>query len=206
VVVGWDFHFSKGRSGSPATLAEAGLRHGFAVEIVKKVEARVGGAACVVSSSAIRKALEQGEVGAAARGLGRNYSIRGQVIHGQSLGRTLGVPTANIALEPTNRLAHGIYAVVARIEGSAFPAVASFGTRPTIDVDGPPLLEVHLLGFNGDLYGREMQVEFVERVRDERKFESIASLVAEMERDKERARAILAGRGEFGFGELRQIL
>ncbi len=69
-----------------------------------------------------------------------------------------------------------------------------------------PLLEVHLLGFNGDLYGREMQVEFVERVRDERKFESMASLAAEMERDKERARAILAVRGEFGFGELRQIL
>ena len=206
VVVGWDFHFGKGRSGSPATLAEAGLRHGFAVEIVTKVEARVGGTACVVSSSVIRNALEQGDVAAAARGLGRNYSIRGQVIHGQSLGRTLGVPTANIALEPTNRLAHGIYAVVARIEGSAFPAVASFGIRPTVDDNGQPLLEVHLLGFNGDLYGREMQVEFVERVRDERKFESIASLVAEMERDKERARAILAGRGEFGFGELRQIL
>jgi riboflavin kinase / FMN adenylyltransferase len=205
VVVGWDFHFGKGRSGSPATLAEGGLRHGFAVEIVAKVEARVGEAACVVSSSAIRKALEQGDLAAAARGLGRNYSIQGQVIHGRSLGRTLGVPTANIALESTNRLAHGIYAVVARVEGSAFPAVASFGTRPTVD-DGPPLLEVHLLDFDGDLYGREMGVEFVERIRDERKFDSIASLAAEMERDKERARAILAVRGEFGFGELRQIL
>ena len=123
-----------------------------------------------MSSSAIRKALEQGDVAAAARGLGRNYSVRGQVISGQRLGRTLGVPTANIALEPTNRLAHGIYAVVARVEGRAFPAVASFGTRPTVD-DGPPLLEVHLLDFDGDLYGREMQVEFVERIRDERKFE-----------------------------------
>jgi len=206
VVVGWDFHFGKGRSGSPATLAESGLKHGFAVEIVTKVEARVGEAECVVSSSAIRRALEKGDVTAAARGLGRNYSIRGRVIHGQSLGRTLGVPTANIALEPTNRLAHGIYAVVARIDGRAFPAVASFGTRPTVEEAGPPLLEVHLLDFSGDLYGREMQVEFVERVRDERKFESMASLMAEMERDKERARAILAVGGEFGFGELRQIL
>jgi riboflavin kinase/FMN adenylyltransferase len=191
VVVGWDFHFGKGRSGSPATLAEAGLRHGFAVEIVTKVEDGAGEAACVVSSSAIRKALERGDVVAAARGLGRNYSVRGRVISGRRLGRTLGVPTANIALEPTNRLAHGIYAVVARVEGRVFPAVASFGTRPTVD-DGPPLLEVHLLDFNGDLYGREMEVEFIERIREERKFDTIPSLVAEMERDKERARAILA--------------
>jgi len=186
VVVGWDFHFGKGRSGSPATLAEAGLRQGFGVEIVPKVE----NGASVVSSSAVRKALEQGDLAAAARGLGRNYSVSGQVISGQRLGRTLGVPTANIALEPTNRLAHGIYAVVARVDGRVFPAVASFGTRPTVD-DGPPLLEVHLLDFDGDLYGREMEVEFIERIRDERKFDSLPLLVDEMARDKERARAIL---------------
>jgi riboflavin kinase / FMN adenylyltransferase len=194
VVVGWDFHFGKGRSGSPATLAEGGLRHGFAVEIVAKVEDGAGEAARVVSSSAIRKALEQGDVAAAARGLGRNHTVSGRVISGRRLGRTIGVPTANIALEPTNRLAHGIYAVVARVDGHAFPAVASFGTRPTVD-DGPPLLEVHLLDFEGDLYGREMEVELIERIRDERKFDSIPSLAAEMERDKERARAILAVRG-----------
>jgi riboflavin kinase / FMN adenylyltransferase len=188
IVVGWDFHFGKGRSGSPATLAEAGLRHGFRVEIVSKVENGVG----VVSSSAIRKALEGGDLATAARGLGRNYSVSGKVISGQRLGRTLGVPTANIALEPTNKLAHGVYAVTARFEGRAYPAVASFGTRPTVD-DGPPLLEVHLLDFDGDLYGREMEVEFIERIRDELKFDSIPSLVAEMERDKERARAILEG-------------
>jgi riboflavin kinase / FMN adenylyltransferase len=189
VVVGWDFHFGKGRSGSPTTLAQAGLKYGFGVEIVTKVENGAG----VVSSSAIRKALECGDLAAGARGLGRNYSVSGRVISGQRLGRTLGVPTANIALEPTNRLAHGIYAVVARVDERAFPAVASFGTRPTVD-DGPPLLEVHLLDFDGDLYGREMEVEFIERIRDERKFESIPSLVAEMTRDKERARVILAGR------------
>ena len=193
VVVGWDFHFGKGRSGSPAILAEAGLRHGFAVEIVAKVESGAGDTARVVSSSAIRKALEQGDVFAAARGLGRIYSVSGRVISGQRLGRTLGVPTANIALEPTNRLAHGIYAVMARVEGHAYPAVASFGTRPTVG-DGPPLLEVHLLDFEGDLYGREIEVEFIERIRDERKFDSLRLLTAEMGRDKERARAILAAR------------
>jgi riboflavin kinase/FMN adenylyltransferase len=194
VVVGWDFHFGKGRSGSPATLAEAGLRHGFAVEIVAKVESGAADATGIVSSSAIRKALEQGDVAAAARGLGRNHSVSGEVISGQRLGRTLDVPTANIALEPTNRLAHGIYAVVARVDGRTFPAVASFGTRPTVD-DGPPLLEVHLLDFDGNLYGQEMEVEFIERIRDERKFDSLSSLAAQMKRDKERARAILAVRG-----------
>jgi riboflavin kinase / FMN adenylyltransferase len=189
VIVGWDFHFGKGRSGSPATLAEAGARHGFRVEIVAKVEDDDAG---VFSSSAIRKALERGDLPVAAQGLGRNYSVSGRVISGQRLGRTLGVPTANIALEPSNRLAHGVYAVVARIDGRAFPAVASFGTRPTVD-DGPPLLEVHLLDFDGDLYGREMEVEFIARIRDELKFDSLDALVAEMNRDKERARAILEG-------------
>ena len=186
VVVGWDFHFGKGRSGSATTLAEAGARHGFGVEIVAKVEDGAG----AVSSSAVRKALEQGDLAAAAKGLGRNYSVSGRVISGQRLGRRLGAPTANIALEPTNRLSHGIYAVVARVDGRAFPAVASFGTRPTVD-DGPPLLEVHLLDFDGDLYGREMEVEFIERIRDELKFDSLPLLVAEMERDKARARVIL---------------
>ena len=193
LVVGWDFHFGKGRAGSAASLAEAGSRYGFAVEIVAKVEDGAGETARVVSSTAIRRALERGDVSAAARGLGRNYSVSGQVISGQRLGRTLGVPTANIALEPTNRLAHGVYAVAARVEGRVFPGVASFGVRPTFD-DGPPLLEVHLFDFDGDLYGREMEVEFVERIRGEHKFDSIPSLVAEMERDKERARAILAVR------------
>jgi riboflavin kinase/FMN adenylyltransferase len=195
VVVGWDFHFGKGRAGSPVTLAEAGARYGFDVEIVSKVEDSAG----IVSSSAIREALEHGDLATAARGLGRNYSVLGRVISGQRLGRTLGAPTANIALEPTNRLAHGIYAVVARVDGRAFPAVASFGTRPTVD-DGPALLEVHLLDFDGDLYGREMEVEFIERIRDELKFDSLPALKAEMERDKERARAILESRVPKGSG------
>ena len=191
VVVGWDFHFGKGRTGSPAFLAEAGSRYGFAVEIVGKVADGAGGDASAVSSTAIRQALARGDVTAAMRGLGRPYAVVGRVVSGQRLGRTLGVPTANIALEPNNRLAHGIYAVRARVEGKVHPGVASFGVRPTVD-DGPPLLEVHLLDFDGDLYGREMEVEFIERIREERRFDSLASLVAEMERDKVQARALLS--------------
>ncbi len=191
VVVGWDFHFGKGRLGNPAFLEEAGRRYGFAVEIISKVETGEGDAARIVSSTAIRRALERGDVVDAARSLGRRYGVSGPVIAGQRLGRTLGVPTANIALAPTNRLAHGVYAVLATVEGQTHPAVASFGVRPTVD-NGPPLLEAHLLDFDGDLYGREMTVEFVERIREERKFDSLGALVEEMQRDVSRARAILA--------------
>jgi riboflavin kinase/FMN adenylyltransferase len=184
VVVGWDFHFGKGRSGGPAFLSDAGARYGFAVDIVDKVREGAGEESVVVSSTAIRRALERGDVAAAAHGLGRAYSVSGRVDSGQK-------PTANIALEPTNRLAHGIYAVRALAGGKSHPAVASFGVRPTVD-NGPPVLEVHLLDFDGDLYGQEITVEFIERIREERKFESLDLLVAEMRRDKQKARAILS--------------
>ncbi|MGD1039003.1 MAG: bifunctional riboflavin kinase/FAD synthetase [Roseiarcus sp.] len=193
VVVGWNFHFGKARSGTPAFLARAGARFGFHVEIVEKVEAHEAGQAQIVSSSAIRRALEQGDVEAAARGLGRDYAIVGVVAPGQKLGRTLGVPTANIALETTNRLAFGVYAVRARVAGRAYGGVASFGVRPTVDL-GAPLLEIHLFDFAGDLYGQEMEVEFVARLREERKFGSLEELKAAMARDIERARAALAAR------------
>ena len=200
VIVGWDFHFGKARSGTPEFLARAGERHGFEVEIVDKVEAREDGA--VVSSSGIRRALEQGDVAAAARGLGRDYRVAGIIRQGQQLGRTLGVPTANIELEPTNRLAYGVYAVSAHVAGRRHGGVASYGVRPTVD-SGAPLLEVHLFDFAGDIYGREMEVDFVARLRDELKFSSLDALKVEMARDIERARAALIERG---FGESGQIL
>src|SRR5436309_8751118 len=114
----------------------------------------------------IRRELERGDVAAAALGLGRHYSVSGRVAPGQRLGRTLGVPTANIALEPSNRLAHGVYAVEVFVDGARHGGVASFGTRPTVDADGAPLLETHLFDFDGDLYGRTIEVAFVRRIRD----------------------------------------
>jgi riboflavin kinase / FMN adenylyltransferase len=189
-VVGWDFHFGKNRSGSPAFLQRAGARFGFEVDVVARVETTEMTA---VSSSAARRALEQGDVEAAVRCLARPYAVCGTVIAGQQLGRTLGVPTANIALEPTNRLKHGVYAVRASVDGRTFDGVASFGVRPTVD-DGAPLLETYLFDFSGDIYGRKMCVEFVARIRDELKFDSLEALKAEMARDIERARSILAGR------------
>jgi riboflavin kinase / FMN adenylyltransferase len=193
VVIGRDFHFGKGRSGSPAFLEEAGDRYGFRVDIIDKVEASEGAETGAISSTAIRRALEAGDVEDAARLLGRDYAIVGTVIPGQKLGRSLGVPTANIALEPSNRLAHGIYAVRVLVDGACFGGVASFGTRPTVD-DGPPLLETFLFDFDGDLYGRAIEVAFVRRIRSEQKFDNLDALVAEMNRDKEKARAILAER------------
>jgi riboflavin kinase/FMN adenylyltransferase len=195
VVAGWDFHFGKARSGNPAFLVEAGRAYGFAVEIVEKVEDKGGEEPRVVSSTAIRRALERGDVATAARGFGRPYAVGGRVVAGQRLGRALGVPTANIALEPTNRLAYGVYAVRALFEGLSHPAVASFGVRPTVG-DGPALLEVHVLDYDGDLYGKEIEVEFIRRIREERKFDSLPALTAEMERDIARARAVLAAQPE----------
>ena len=192
VVVGWDFRFGKARLGAPALLARAGARLGFDVDIVDRVESRDGGPPRAISSSGIRRALEQGDVAAAARDLGRAYAVVGAVVPGRRLGHTLGVPTANVALEPTNRLAFGVYAARARVAGRAYAGVASFGVRPTVDGGGAPVLETHLFDFSGDLYGQEIEVAFVERLRDELKFASLEELKAAMARDMARARAALA--------------
>jgi len=188
VVVGGDFHFGKERGGSPAFLKEAGGRLGFAVIIIDKVPLPGGEA---VSSSKIRRALEVGDVRLAAAGLGRPYAVSGEVISGRRLGRTLGVPTANLALEATNRLAYGVYAVRAETSLGEFDGVASFGVRPTID-NGQPLLEVHLFDFAGDLYGARIRVSFIGRIRDERRFDTLQALKEEMDRDMTRAKELIA--------------
>jgi riboflavin kinase/FMN adenylyltransferase len=193
VVIGWDFHFGKGRGGSPAFLVEAGGRHGFQVEVIEKVEAGDAAGAPAVSSTAIRRALETGGVERAAALLGHPFAVEGVVIAGRKLGRTLGIPTANIALAPSMRLAHGIYAVRATVEGRRFDGVASFGTRPTID-DGAPLLEVFLFDFSGDLYGKTMEVAFEAYLRPERKFDGLQVLKSQMDADVAKARGILTAR------------
>lgn len=189
VIVGWDFHFGKSRLGTPAFLRDAGERHGFRVEVLEKVAASGQGAA--ISSTAVREALAKGDVEGAGALLGRRYSVIGRVVAGQRLGRTLDTPTANLALEPGHRLAHGVYVVAVAVDGKTYGGVASFGVRPTVD-DGAPLLEAHLFDFAGDLYGKTIEVAFVARIRGEEKFGSLEALRAEMARDKVKARAILA--------------
>ena len=195
-VAGYDFHFGKSRTGTPEFLAQAGARLGFAVEIVAKITADAAGSLDAVSSTATRAALEAGDVAQAGRLLGHDWFVTGTVIMGRQLGRTLGFPTANIALDASCKLAHGIYAVRARVDGVThkgvvYDGVASFGRRPTFD-NGPPLLEVFLFDFAGDLYGKDMEVTFTDFVRAEARFDDVAALVVQMQSDVVRARAMLA--------------
>lgn len=189
-VVGYDFHFGKGRSGSPDFLRAAGARHGFAVKVIDKVLADVGGSPEAVHSAATRTALEQGDVAAARRLLGHDFFVTAEVIHGAKLGRTLGYPTANLELDPSCRLRHGIYAVRVMIEGVLRNGVASFGRRPTVD-NGRPLLEIYLLDFSGDLYGKTIEVRFVGWIRPEEKFDGLEALVRQIDDDVVKARAML---------------
>lgn len=189
VVVGEDFHFGKGRQGTPDMLVAAGQAHGFAVRLVPPVRHRDG---TVVSSTAIRDALAAGDIVRATALLGRPYAVAGEVIHGAKRGRELGYRTANIALHPGNRLAYGVYAVTARLAGRRIDGVASYGRRPQFD-NGAPLLEVHLFDFAEEIYGSVLTVAFHARLRGEAKFDSLDALLVQMARDCEEARAILAG-------------
>jgi riboflavin kinase/FMN adenylyltransferase len=188
VVIGYDFRFGKGRTGDAETMQRAGSALGFGVTVV----AQVAEAGRAFSSGAVRAALAQGDVAGAARILGHWWRISGQVIGGAKRGTGLGFPTANIALAPGTALAHGIYAVRVYADGKAYAAAAYLGTRPTFD-DGPPMLEVFLFGFDGDLYGREIAVELIDYVRPDAKFDSIEALKAQIARDCAQAQAILDG-------------
>lgn len=193
VVAGYDFRFGAGRKGDAAFLTAAGERLGFAVEIVDRITQDEEGSLDAVSSTATREALEKGDVALARRLLGHPYFVRGVVRHGDKRGRLLGFPTANIALDPSNRLRHGIYAVTLEADGVARAGAANFGRRPTFD-NGPPLLEVFVFDFSGDLYGREVEVAFFGFIRGEEKFESVDALIARMEDDCAMARDILQRR------------
>ncbi len=187
VVVGRDFHFGSGRGGSVETLRSAGAACGFAVTEVAAL--RQGDEP--VSSSAIRAALSTGDIGQANALLGHAWFVTSEVIHGEKRGRTLGYPTANLALTPGTALRFGIYAVKLGIAGRWHDAVASFGRRPTFD-NGAPLLEVHVFDFAESLYGRAVDVAFAGFIRDELKFDGLDALIVQMDRDSETARAMLA--------------
>lgn len=191
VVAGYDFRFGAGRQGDAEFLKREGARLGFSVEIVERISKDEAGSLDAVSSTATREALERGDVALARSLLGSPYFIEGVVIHGEKRGRHLGFPTANIALDPSNRLRYGVYAVTLECRGVVYPGVASFGRRPTFD-DGPPLLEVFLFDFSGDLYDERVEVVFYGFIRGEEKFSSIDDLVARMRADVTEAKEILA--------------
>jgi riboflavin kinase/FMN adenylyltransferase len=192
VVVGRDFHFGKGRGGSPATLVSQGRSLGFGVTVVDPVAGESGE---TVSSSSIRDALAAGDVGMANDLLGHRWFVIGEVVPGDRRGRELGFPTANLRLGFECRLRHGVYAVtMRRADGTLLRGVASFGSRPTFD-NGPPLLEVFAFDFTGDLYGETVIVTFLAWIRGEEKFASIEALVGAMQRDVALARTALAEAG-----------
>jgi riboflavin kinase/FMN adenylyltransferase len=186
-VIGFDFHFGRRRGGSPAFLREAGERHGFAVDIIPALQDE----GRPVSSGAVRAALASGRVVEAAELIGAPWFVGGPVIHGEKRGRDLGFPTANIRLDPACDLKHGIYAVRVGLAGRRYDGVASFGRRPTFD-NGAPLLEVFLFNFDGDLYGRDIDVAFIGWIRDEVRFDGIEPLRQQMIDDAATARAVLA--------------
>ena len=190
VVVGHDFRFGAGGGGAPESLQRLGPALGFGVEIVAPV--MVQGER--VSSTGVRTALARGDLEAAQRLLGRRYHATGRVVRGAQLGRELGFATANLRLRKSFPL-WGIFAVFASRNGQApRPGVASVGTRPTVN-GKEPVLEVHLFDFAGEFYGEHLRVEFVAKLREERKFPSLDQMVVQMHEDARQARAALTAAG-----------
>ncbi len=184
VVVGYDFTYGANRAGSTDALRAQGNRAGVEVDVVPAIE-RDGE---VASSTRIRGHLREGNLGAAERLLGRRWDIDGAVVHGAARGRTIGVPTANIAPHSDLAICGGIYAVTLRVDGKELPAVASLGTNPTFVEGGAQTLEVHVLDWEGDLYDRDLRTTFVSRLRDEAKYDSVDALIAQIHADIAAAR------------------
>jgi riboflavin kinase/FMN adenylyltransferase len=185
--VGDDFRFGQGRVGDFALLQAIGREQGFGVESLDTVAD--GG--CRVSSTRIREALQAGDLMHAERCLGRRYRICGRVAHGNKRGRTIGFPTMNVGLLRRSTPLRGVFAVqVFGLAAQPLPGVANIGNRPTLAGDDRFLLEVHLFDFADEVYGRHVEVDFIERIRDERKFESFGALRKQIEFDVQRAREI----------------
>lgn len=192
LLVGRDFRFGAKRAGDFAMLERAAARHGFALEAMPDVAE--GGER--VSSSAVRAALGAGDLRRAERLLGRPYTMSGRVVHGDGLGRPLGFPTANIVLRRRTPMT-GIFVVEAELEETQtrLRGAASIGTRPTIREHAQPLLEVHLLDFDGVLYGKHLRVTFLEKLRAEQKYDGLEALRAAIAADVARARSYFEAHG-----------
>jgi riboflavin kinase/FMN adenylyltransferase len=186
VIVGYDFTYGKGRTGSPLALAESGARSGFEVDVVEPVSF----SGEIFSSSQVREHLKQGAVDEAASQLGYWWRVRGRVEHGAGRGKGLGFPTINLPLDRGQEVGHGIYAVRVLHAGRRYPAAGYIGSRPTFG-GGVPAIEATLLDFDGNLYGEEVEIEFIAKIRGDAVFAGPEDLAAQMEADCEEARTIL---------------
>jgi riboflavin kinase/FMN adenylyltransferase len=188
VIVGPDFRYGAKRMGDGATLAAAGRRLGFEVQVMAVVNE--GGAR--VSSTRVRDALARADFPEAAALLGRPYAICGRVVHGAKRGRAMGFPTANVRLSRPRAAVHGIFAVKCfGVASRGLEGVASLGINPAVNDGGPATLEAFLFDFSGDLYGRRISLEFVKKLRDEAHFASMDELAAQIRRDCDAAREAL---------------
>jgi riboflavin kinase/FMN adenylyltransferase len=189
VAVGFDYTFGRGRMGDGARLRALGEQRGFGVSVVPALIAD----GVKVSSTLIRSHLRAGDMAAATALLGRPFAIAGPVITGFQRGRTIGFPTANQALSAYQRPRFGVYASLANVgDGLWRPAVSNCGVKPTVGGTDTPLLETHVFDFTGDLYGRRIEVALVDFLRPETKFDSFPALTAQIGRDADQARALLA--------------
>ena len=189
LVIGYDHHFGRNREGSFEHLKEFGPIYGFEVEEISVQDVDNVN----VSSTKVRKALEDGEVDLASNYLGCPFFIHGVVVHGQKNGRELGYPTANLEIQNPYKLipANGIYAVKVEVGGKLFRGMLNIGTRPTMELGGDISVEVHIFDFKESIYGQELTVSFIKRIRSEKKFETRDALIAEMEKDQVKAEHIL---------------
>jgi riboflavin kinase / FMN adenylyltransferase len=189
LLIGYDFALGQGREGNAARLTEIGSELGYRVEVVPALSDESG----VISSTEIRKLIEVGNVAEAARLLGHPYSLHGPVIYGDGRGRTINVPTANIAYAREKMIpAKGIYACWAYLQGTRYRAAINIGTNPTFTPDKQiPNVEAHLLDFRREIYGEDVRLEFVARLRDELKFDSVNVLLDQISKDIAIARDIL---------------
>ncbi|MDR0886456.1 MAG: bifunctional riboflavin kinase/FAD synthetase [Clostridiales Family XIII bacterium] len=180
ILCGFNFHFGKGATGNAEALAKLADSEGFELELIEPV--MVGDE--LVSSTTIRRYIHDGKMEHAATLLGRAFYIKGEVIHGNAIGRTIGFPTANIILDQSMvQPAHGVYTARVRVDNQIYNAVTNVGVRPTIG-DEHKLIESHILDFDGDLYGKEMKVELLKHLRGEMKFASLEELAASIDADK----------------------
>ena len=184
VWVGANFLFGHDRAGTFSMLRSLGARYGFRAEKIDPVRYKD----FVVSSTRIRRLVTEGRVDEAGALLGHHYAIEGTVVTGQKRGRGLGFPTANICTENELVPPHGVYATSAILNGVAYPSISNIGTRPTFESGEESVVETHLLDFDKDLYGAELRLAFVQRLRDEKKFEGVDPLKKQIEADREHAR------------------
>lgn len=188
IVAGEDFRFGKDRAGDVALLQNLEETYDYRTVCIPKVTEKT----VRISSTGIRKLLAEGDVSAANEMLGRPYAVFGEVLHGKKLGRTLGFPTMNL-IPPTQKLlpAYGVYVTKTNVDGQWFDGITNIGLRPTVDSDKQVSVETHLFAYEGDLYGKQVEVQFLHFLRPERKFADVEALRAAMLEDLKNAKAIL---------------